>query len=215
MLAGERSMVRDGVSSLLSTIEDFDVVAPTEGEAETLATLESLRPDVLVIDVGLDTGAAGGPSLELAATARRQGTRVVMLADRVDAPALLDAVRRGVSGYLLKADGTESLVAAARAAAAGEAWLCPAAARYLLELYRELEAPVARPGGQSGRADVLTERELAVVRLVAHGRSNAEIATELMLARSTVKTHVSRILAKLELRDRVQLAAFAHQNDVA
>lgn len=219
ILAGEPSLVRDGVHSLLSAVDDFELVGEAASLAEAVGALRQLRPDVLVLDAGtdLDDDGLAGPDAasELARVAQVSGTQVVVLADRLDSAAVLHAARSGVAGYLLRGDGTGSLVAAIRCTASGDAWLCPPAARQLLDQFRSPQAPASTlPAQRSARTETLSEREIAVLRLLALGRSNAEIAEELLLARSTVKTHVSRILAKLELRDRVQLAAFAHQNDL-
>ena len=223
LLTGVPSMVRDGVLSLLTAIEDFDLVAVEGREAETVATIERTSPDVLVVVV--DAGDSWPPPMIVTSPARDRGTRMLVLADGLDDDALDEAVRQGISGFVLKGDDTDSLVAAIRTTTRGDAWLSPAVARQFLELYRSRDCSAsgtAQPAAderiepeRSDRVAALSERERMVVRLLANGLSNAEIAAELTLARSTVKTHVSRILAKLELRDRVQLAAFAHQNDIA
>jgi DNA-binding NarL/FixJ family response regulator len=217
MLAGEPSMVRDGVRSLLTAVDDFELVGETADRLETIGALDRLRPDVLVADAG----SAGVDGIEVAEELTRAGdaqsARVVVLADRLDDVTVLRAARSGVAGYLLKEEGTQSLIAAVRAAADGEAWLSPPVARTLLDHYRDQQTPSwRRPERErSPLMDSLSDRELGVIRLLAQGRSNAEIAETLRLGHSTVKTHVSRILAKLELRDRLQLAAFAHQNEIS
>lgn len=223
VLAGQPSVVRDGLRSLLTAVPDFELVAQAGDRTSAAVAVQELRPDVLVVDTGspeTDVEGLASPetAVELARVAQLHGAGVVVLAGRLDAPAVLHAVRGGVSGYVLRDDDTESLIAAVRSTAVGEAWLSPPAARQLVDHIRTPEPTVTTPptpGQRSPLAEVLSEREIAVLRLVALGRSNAEIADDLTLARSTVKTHVSRILAKLELRDRVQLTAFAHQNDLA
>lgn len=219
LLAGGASMVYDGVRSLLSAVADFALVGEAGEAAEVVAALHRLRPDVLVVDCAGDECAA-----DVVREAAALDTGVVLLVDRIDDRSLLRAACDGVSGYLLKADATGSLIGAVRAAAGGDAWLSPSVARRLLDFCRNaagaaLEAaavPTAAPASDAaGPAQALSDRERGVLRLLAQGYSNAEIAQQLTLGRSTVKTHVSRILAKLELRDRVQLAAFAHQNDLA
>jgi len=155
-------------------------------------TLVDEEPDVAVVDAPANAGAA---------------TRIVLLTASVDDRRVDAAVRAGVDGFVLTAEAGTCLIAAVRAVAAGQAWLSPPFARRLLDLYRAAPA-VPRP--TDGRR--FSERERSVLRLVAHGRTNAEIANELVLGESTVKTHVSRLLTKLELRDRVQLAVFAHHH---
>jgi DNA-binding NarL/FixJ family response regulator len=209
-------MVRDGVRSLLDAVDDFELVGEAAGRNETIGVLDRLRPDVLVADAG-PTGVNG---IEVAEELTRAGdgsaARVVVLADRLDDVSVLRAARGGVAGYLLKDEGTDSLIAAVRAAADGEAWLSPPVARRLLDHYRAqvTPSPTTPERARSSRTESLSHRELGVVWLLAQGCSNAEIAETLRLGQSTVKTHVSRILAKLELRNRLQLAAFAHQNEL-
>jgi DNA-binding NarL/FixJ family response regulator len=220
LLTGGASMVYDGVRSLLSAVADFDLVGEATEAADVIAALHRLRPAVLVVDCAGDECAT-----EVVREAVSLDTGVVMLVDRIDDRSLLRAACDGVSGYLLKADATGSLIGAVRAAAGGEAWLSPSVARRLLDFCRiaagpglETAALIPAPAVENPVVDpahALSDRERGVLRLLAQGYSNAEIAEQLTLGRSTVKTHVSRILAKLELRDRVQLAAFAHQNDLA
>ena len=131
------------------------------------------------------------------------------LADRAAGPEVTRAVEAGVSGWVMATDGTAALVTAVRSVAGGDAWLSPPAARVLVDRHRRRSEPASDPDATAG---LLSSRERTGGRRVARGGSNAEIADELFLGRSTVKTHVSRILAKLELRDRVQLTAFAHRN---
>ncbi|MFC0533672.1 response regulator transcription factor [Phytohabitans kaempferiae] len=153
-------------------------------------------------------GPAAGAGVVGGDPADRPRPRIVLLAGAVDDVPIDPAARTGIDGYVLTAEAGTSLIAAVRAVAAGQAWLSPPFARRLLDLYRAAPTPRPRPAG--GRR--LSERERSVLRLVAHGRTNAEIAHELVLGESTVKTHVSRLLTKLELRDRVQLAVFAHHH---
>ncbi|WP_213453490.1 response regulator transcription factor [Rhizomonospora bruguierae] len=199
-LVAEPSMLHDGVRAVLAGVDDFELVGATAGGPGAVAEVARLAPDVVLVEAG-----AGGPAT--AADLRRGGAGpVVLLAGAVDEVPIDPAARAGVDGYVLTAEAGTSLIAAVRAVARGQAWLSPPFARRLLDLYRA--APAApRPAG--GRR--LSERERSVLRLVAHGRTNAEIAHELVLGESTVKTHVSRLLTKLELRDRVQLAVFAYR----
>ena len=126
---------------------------------------------------------------------------------------IIDALRAGASGFLVKDATPEELVHAVRTIAAGQALLAPAVTRRLLDL-RASSLPPVRPSTREGALALVTPRELAVLQLVARGRSNAEIAAELDLAQSSVKTHVGHLLAKLGMTDRVQLVVFAYENDV-
>ncbi|BCB75963.1 response regulator transcription factor [Phytohabitans flavus] len=198
MLAAEPSMLREGMRAVLRAVDDFALAGETTGGPGAVAEAARLAPDVVVTD-----------TFDTAAALRRAGeaARIVLLAGTVDEAPVDPAARGGVDGFVLTAEAGTSLIAAVRAVAQGHAWLSPPFARRLLDLYRA--APMA-PRAAGGRR--LSERERSVLRLVAHGRTNAEIAHELVLGESTIKTHVSRLLTKLELRDRVQLAVFAHHH---
>lgn len=196
MLVAEPSMLRDGVRAVLRGVDDFAVAGETTGGPGAAGEVARLAPDVVVADAAAAAGAL-----------RREGaaTRVVLLAGSVEEVPVDPAARAGVDGFVLAAEAGTSLIGAVRAVAGGQAWLSPPFARRLLDLYRAMPPAIGPTGGRR-----LSERERSVLRLVAHGRTNAEIAHELVLGESTIKTHVSRLLTKLELRDRVQLAVFAH-----
>jgi len=198
MLVAEPSMLREGMRAVLRAVDDFMVAGETTGGPGAVADAARLAPDVVVTD-----------ALATAVALSRAGaaTRIVLLAGTVDEVPVDPAARAGVDGFVLTAEAGTSLIAAVHAVAKGHAWLSPPFARRLLDLYR---AAPPMPPLNGGRR--FSERERSVLRLVAHGRTNAEIAHELVLGESTVKTHVSRLLTKLELRDRVQLAVFAHHH---
>ncbi|BCB91359.1 putative two-component system response regulator LuxR [Phytohabitans suffuscus] len=198
MLVAEPSMLREGMRAVLRAVDDFVLAGEAASGTGALAEAARLAPDVVVTD-----------ALGSAVALRRDGStaRIVLLAGAPDEVPVDPVARSGVDGLVLTAEAGTSLIAAVRAVARGHAWLSPPFARRLLDLYRAAPA-VHRPAG--GRR--LSERERSVLRLVAHGRTNAEIAHELVLGESTIKTHVSRLLTKLELRDRVQLAVFAHHH---
>ncbi|WP_433205631.1 LuxR C-terminal-related transcriptional regulator [Dactylosporangium sp. CS-047395] len=213
LLLSASSLFGDGLRAVIRAEPDIELVDVVGTRRAAAAILRREPVDVLLVDVW--PGALDGSVMHrevLRRNARGRAPGVIVLADAVDPDELDQSIRAGVSGYLLKDEHSSSLLAAVRAVAAGQAWLSPAVARRLLDSYREVRAAPRRRAGPD--AKLLSEREVGVLRLVADGRSNAEIAGELVLAESTVKTHVSRILAKLELRDRVQLTAFAYQNDI-
>ncbi|MFI5911802.1 LuxR C-terminal-related transcriptional regulator [Dactylosporangium sp. NPDC051541] len=213
LLLSASSLFGDGLRALIRGEPDIELVGVVGSRRAAVETVRRQRVDVLLIDVwpgAVDGAALSREALRRAGRGREPG--VVVLADALDPDALDRSIEAGISGYLLKDEHSSSLIAAVRAVAAGHAWLSPAVTRRLLDRYRAgLTAPRRKPGPA---ADLLSEREVGVLRQVAAGRSNAEIARELMLAESTVKTHISRILAKLKLRDRVQLTAFAYQNEL-
>ncbi len=202
LLVGEPSMARDGVEAILHTVDDFHLAAVAEDTGAAVRVNDEIRPDVVVMD-------AQQPTVDGLAVAEALAglVPVVVLARAAEAGDAVRAVRAGVAGLLLSGDDTCTLVMAIRAVAAGDAWFSPPMARQLRDHCRAMPVSPDRAAVPS-----LTRRERGVVALVARGRSNAEIAAELSLSQATIKTHVSRILNKLELRDRVQLAAYAHQH---
>ncbi len=208
LLADDQALVRAGFRMILQAQRDIDVVGEAGGGAEAVRLVAELEPDVTLMDVRM-------PELDgIEATARiaRAGsaTRVVILTTFDLDEYVYRAFRSGASGFLLKNGKPERLIEAVRAAAAGEALLAPEPTRRLIERYATEPTPAAEP-----RLAELTERELDVLKLVAGGLSNAEIAQQLYLSHGTVKTHVTRILAKLGLRDRVQAVVLAYETGVA
>lgn len=210
LLLIDRDIIRDGMRALLETSSDVLIVG---SDAETSSNLDEVVartwPDVVLVHENLRDrdGLAAAASI----VARHGDTVGVMVLASAPEPARIDrAVRAGVKGYLLEDDETWLLTAGIRAVATRQAWWSPRATDVLLSEYRK--GTMAQPRQRDADVAELTPRERSVVRLVALGRSNEEIAHELLLGRATVKSHVSRILAKLELRDRTQMAAYAYRN---
>ena len=198
-------MVREGFSVLLGAQPGIEVVGEAVDGRDAVDKAAALRPDVVLMDVRM-------PVLDgLAATRLIVGhepTSKVLVVTTFDLDEYVyEALRAGASGFFLKDASAQALAEAVRVVAAGDAMLAPSVTRRLLGTFARLGAP--RPG--PGRAERLTERESEVLTLVARGCSNAEIAERLVVAEQTVKTHMSRILAKLGLRDRTQAAIFAFE----
>jgi DNA-binding NarL/FixJ family response regulator len=207
LLADDQSMVRAGFRMILESEPDVEVVGEAADGEQAAASARRLRPDVVLMDIQMP----GGDGLQ--ATRRITetpdlGTRVVILTTFERDEYVFDALQAGASGFLLKNAPPEQLVDAVRVVAAGEALLAPSVTRRIIEQFAR------RPVGADVRARVesLTQREREVLVMLARGRSNSELADELFVSEGTVKTHVSSLLSKLGLRDRVQAVVLAYES---
>lgn len=207
LIADDHDLVRVGLAMILDAQPDVEVVAQAADGREAVALAERLRPDVCLLDVRM-------PELDgLEATRRLAGPDVadplaVVVITTFDLDEYVhEALRAGARGFLLKDAGPELLVQAVHAAAAGDALIAPSITARLLEAFAE--PPATGPPPQP--IDPLTEREEEVLRTVARGRTNAEIAEELHISMSTVKTHLGALMAKLGARNRVEIAIWAYE----
>jgi DNA-binding NarL/FixJ family response regulator len=206
LIADDEKLMRSGLRAILAAEPDIEVAGEAGDGLEAIASAERLRPDVVLMDVRM-------PNLDgLAATerllARAEGVRVVMLTTFDLDEYVYEALRAGASGFVLKDAPADQLLTAIRVVAEGEALLAPSITRRLIAEY----ARRPRAAGRPDQLSELTERELEVMRLMAGGLSNAEIAEHLIVGEATIKTHVSRILAKLGLRDRTQAVVLAYES---
>jgi DNA-binding NarL/FixJ family response regulator len=208
VVADDQDIVRAGFSALLDTQHDMTVVGSAGDGAEAVRVCREHEPDVVVMDVRMPVMDGIEATRELT-SANDGGPRVLVLTTFDLDEYVYDALRSGASGFLLKDAAAERLFDAVRVVAAGEALLAPAVTRRLIgEFARLRPAPAPRPD----QLAELTARELEVLRLVAEGLSNAEIAERLVVSEETVKTHVSRVLMKLGLRDRTQAVVMAYES---
>ncbi|HEX3604988.1 MAG TPA: response regulator transcription factor [Candidatus Dormibacteraeota bacterium] len=203
LIADDQALMRAGFRMILEAQPDLRVVAEAADGIEAVAAAREHRPDVVLMDIRM-------PRMDgVEATRRLAGHRVLILTTFNLDEYVIEALRAGASGFLLKDAPPEELVRAVRVVAAGDALLSPAVTRRLLDsVVRRL--PAAATPAPAVLRD-LTERELDVLRLVARGMSNSEIAAQLVLGETTVKTHVSHVLDKLGLRDRVQAVVVAYE----
>jgi DNA-binding NarL/FixJ family response regulator len=203
LIADDQALLRTGFRMILESEPDLEVVGEASDGAEAVTAVLRLRPDVVLMDVRM-------PRLDgLAATRRLTGqTRVLILTTFDLNEYVYEALRAGASGFLLKDAPADQLVTAIRVVAAGDALLAPSITRRLIEEFARRPPASSRPAALAA----LSPRELEVMRLVARGLSNSEIAGELVLGEATVKTHVSRILQKLALRDRAQAVVAAYES---
>jgi len=207
LIADDQQLVRTGLRMILDAEPDIDVVGEATNGHEAVAMTRQLQPDVVLMDIRM-------PELDgIEATRRvvqRDGdtsTRVLMLTTFDLDEYVYDALRAGASGFLLKDAPANQLAAGVRMVAAGDALLAPAITRRLIEEFTATPPAASAPPG----LDELTPRELEVFRLVAQGKSNAEIAAELIIGETTVKTHVTRMMMKLGVHDRVQAVVLAYE----
>jgi DNA-binding NarL/FixJ family response regulator len=208
-LVDDQAMIRAGLARILAPTDGFEVVAECGDGLEAVEEVPEARPDVTLMDIRM-------PRLDgIASTAQLRElpnpAPVLMLTTFGEDEMLWGAIEAGAAGFVLKDSSAEDLITAVRSVAGGGAWFDPAVAPRVLDRYRRVVAPAAR---DVGRLELLTNREHAVLRLMARGATNAEIASSLHVAEATVKTHVGRIFSKLDVRDRAAAIVFAYDHGV-
>jgi DNA-binding NarL/FixJ family response regulator len=207
LLADDHELMRAGFRMILQTEDDLDVVGEAADGLQAVALARELQPDVVLMDVQM-------PGLDGLAATRQVvdgGNCAVLILTTFDREDyLFEALQAGASGFLLKNASPEDLVSAVRIVARGDAMLAPELTRRLLDRFSTRPGQTRHPD----RLELLTDREEQILRLMAAGSSNAEIAGQLFLGEATVKTHVSRVLNKLGLRDRVQAVVYAYETGV-
>jgi DNA-binding NarL/FixJ family response regulator len=202
LIADDQELVRTGFRKILESEPDLDVIGEVANGGEAIDAVALSRPDVILMDIRM-------PGIDgLEATRRLAGqTRVLILTTFDVNEYVYEALRAGASGFLLKDAPAEQLITGIRVVAGGESLLAPSITRRLIEEFARRPVRSEKPSS----LDSLTPRELEVLKLIARGLSNAEIAESLVLGDATVKTHVARILQKLNLRDRVQAVVLAYE----
>jgi DNA-binding NarL/FixJ family response regulator len=208
-LVDDQAIVRAGLARILSPDEGFEVVAECADGGQAVARLPALHPDVVLMDIRM-------PVLDgIAATEQLRRAEdplvVLVLTTFADDEVLWGAIAAGAAGFVLKDSAADDLIAAIRAVARGGAWFDAAVAPRLLDRCRRVVASAAR---DAARLELLTDREHDVLRLMARGGTNAEIAAGLYVAEGTVKTHVGSIFTKLGVRDRAAAIVFAYDHGV-
>jgi DNA-binding NarL/FixJ family response regulator len=209
LIADDQDLVREGLRMLLEAEPDICVAVEAANGTQALTQARRLDPDVVVMDIRMPEV----DGIEATALLIRAGcrARILMLTTFNLDEYVYRAMKAGASGFLLKDASREQLAQAVRMVSAGDALLAPSITRRLIEDFCRGPAPDAATADGTGS---LSERELDVVRLVAQGQSNAEIAASLYLSAATVKSHIARILAKTGLRDRVQIVVFAYEKGI-
>ena len=213
LVADDQKVVRDGLSLLLGLLDGVDVVGTAIDGPDAVRQAAELRPDIVLMDLAM-------PGFDGVEATRRIGVaqpevRVIVLTTYSDDSWIFAALRAGARGYLTKDAGADEIHRALRSVADGDAQLDPRVQRRLLEALATVQAPDAKPTPKVAVAAELTARELDVLREVAAGLSNAEIAAALYVSEGTVKTHINHLLAKTGMRDRAQLVGYAFRTGLA
>jgi len=207
LIADDHELMRNGLRAILDAQQDIEVIGEAEHGAQAVENAIRLRPDVVIMDIRMPRLDGIEATRRLAVQAGKAPKVLVLTTFDLD-EYVYEALRAGAAGFLLKDTPPRQLAEAVRTIAAGESLLAPAVTKRLIERY------VSRPPGDTARRErfaELTERELDVLQLITRGLSNSEIGAKLFLSEATVKTHVTRILSKLGVRDRVQAVVLAYE----
>ena len=210
VLADDQALLRAGIRALLDAEDDIDVVGEASNGVEAVAVVRATSPDVVLMDIRMPGTDGLEATRQIAADERLSGTRVVMLTTFDLDEYVFEAVRIGASGFLVKDTEPAELLRGIRAVAPGDALLSPGVTRRLIGAFATRSRPHASPAAD--RLGALTDREREVVALVGEGLTNDEIARRLFLSPATAKTHVSRSMVKLQVRDRAQLVVLAYES---
>jgi len=206
LVVDDHVVVRRGIRALLATVDAVEVVGEAQDGQEALEKVDTLRPDVILLDLLMPR--MDGIEVTCRVIAKDPDARILVLTSFAADDKVFPAIKAGALGYLLKDTGPDHLVRAIHQVYRGESSLSPAIARKVLQ-------ELSRPSDKPPTPDPLTEREVEVLQVVARGRSNQEIAAELMISEATVRTHVSNILGKLQLASRTQATLYALREGLA
>jgi DNA-binding NarL/FixJ family response regulator len=210
LIADDQAMVRAGFRMILEMQNDMEVVGEASDGAETIAAVKKLKPDIVLMDIQMP-GMDGLEATRRIVEMRDEiPTRVLILTTFERDDYIFEALRTGACGFLLKNATPEDLVAGIRVVAEGNALLAPSVTRRVIAKF----AQKPKPRDYTDSLNGITSREFDIMKLVARGKTNAEIAEELFISEATVRTHVSNLLNKLDLRDRVQIVSFAYESGI-
>ncbi|MFD8597862.1 response regulator [Kitasatospora sp. NPDC059646] len=210
LLADDQALLRGAFRMLIDAEEDMEVVGEASNGREAVECALATRPDLVLMDIRMPGGDGLAATAEICGSEELAGTRVLILTTFEIDEYVASALRAGADGFLGKGAAPAELLAAVRTVAAGDALLSPAATRAVIDRFLARPGPVAEPAA-AARLDVLTAREREVMALAATGLANEEIAARFVVSPFTVRTHIHRAMAKLDVRDRAQLVALAYQ----
>lgn len=208
LIADDQAMVRAGFRMLLEGEPDIEVIGEAEDGSAAISAVKNLEPNVVLMDIQMPVMDGLEATRQIVTAQSEIVTRVLILTTFERDEYIFEALRSGASGFILKNASPEDLIVAIRVVAEGEALLAPSVTRRIISEFANRPAP----RNHVDELKQLTEREIEVLRLLARGKTNSEIADELVIGEATVKTHVSNLLTKLELRDRVQAVVFAYES---
>jgi DNA-binding NarL/FixJ family response regulator len=211
VLADDQALIREGFRAILERADDVEIVGEASDGSEAVEVVRRTRPDVVLMDIRMPRLDGIAATAAITSDPSLPGTRVLVVTTYEIDSNVFEALRAGASGFLLKDLEPDELRRAVRVVASGESLLAPSVTRRLIAQFVTLPQ---RDGAMAAKLDRLTERESEVVRLVAVGLSNAEIAKRLFISPTTAKTHVSRAMLKLDARDRAQLVVFAYDSGI-
>ena len=214
VVADDQELVRTGFALILGSDAGVEVVAQAADGSQAVAAAHRFRPDVVLMDIRMPVLDGIGATRQITSDPALTGVRVLVVTTFDRDEYVVEALRAGASGFLLKDTPPDELIRAVTVIAGGDALLAPAVTLRLIDRFVRIESP-PRAGGRSAALAGLTAREHDVLRAVADGFSNLEIADRLVVSYSTVKTHVSHLLTKLEARDRAQLVMIAHRSGLS
>ncbi len=210
LLVDDDDLVRTGLKMILESDSDLEVLGEASNGIQAVTMADRLKPDVILMDIQMpEMDGIEATRLIGEQSPGDEGPRVLVLTTFEQDEYVFQALRAGASGFLLKRTPADDLIAGIKVVAAGDSLLSPSVTRRLIAEFARTSPSSAGPE-TSGKLETLTEREMEVLQLVTRGLSNLEIAVELVVSEGTVKTHVKRVLAKLEVRDRTQAVIFAY-----
>lgn len=212
LVVDDQSLIRQAVADILSSEPDLEVVGEAVDGAQAVSLARELRPDVVLMDIRMPVLDGIGATTAMCADPELADTRVLILTTFEEDENLIATLRAGASGFIGKGSEPEEIVRAVRAVHAGDALLSPAATRSLITKYVVAADEPTSPRPVPTELALLTERELEVLLLVARGRSNQQIADDLVISPHTSKTHVNRIMTKVAAHDRAQLVILAYES---
>lgn len=215
LLVDDDDLVRTGLKMIIESDPEFDVLGEAANGAQGVALAERLKPDVILMDIQMPEmdGIQATRVLTENSPDPDDGPRVLVLTTFEQDEYVFQALRAGASGFLLKRTPADDLIEGIKIVAGGESLLSPSITRKLINEFAHTSSSSANPDA-AAKLDTLTEREMEVLQLVSHGNSNLEIADALVVSEGTVKTHVKRVLSKLEVRDRTQAVIFAYNSGI-